>query len=423
MSSHKKSIKKHIPTYSKVAVILTNTIVLFILLNLIAHFVPSPLLKKQEEGMIIKPKDLLQQNPTLLQHIHEGKSTQDIATLYLQAPNVKSHPTLEFMTIPTSSTFYHVGIENCRYNSFVTNSNIKQRINNSTWLLGGSTTFGYGVADDETVAFFLNQLDTSNTYINFGAPSFHQKMEIEKLVLMLQKGYRPKHVIFLDGLNDLFKLTESNYSPFETPNKPINAYSNDFSLGSITINKNLFYALPVLKRYYEFLAYRMVKKGNITPEMLNNIYESNSLYNTQPFLHYHLCEVLLEQPKNTTVTSDKILNYYKENLTLLDALSKAYHFEYTVFMQPIGLFLPTNSFVKDTSVIKKSFRFYKNIAPAYQRIVEEVTQQKLPHFYDLSYAHELCPHPYVDLTHYSKSMNKKLAELILQKTTLPGGKN
>lgn len=57
---------------------------------------PSPLPKKQEEGMIIKPEDLLQQNPSLMQLIHEGKSSQDIANLYKQAPNVKSHPTLEF---------------------------------------------------------------------------------------------------------------------------------------------------------------------------------------------------------------------------------------------------------------------------------------------------------------------------------------
>jgi hypothetical protein len=358
-----------------------------------------------------------------MQLIHEGKSTQDITNLYLQAPNVKSHPTLEFMTIPISSSFYHVGFENCRYNSFVNSRNIKQRINNSTWLLGGSTAFGYGVADNETVAFFLNQLDTSDTYINFGAPSFHQKMEIEKLILMLQKGYRPKKVIFLDGLNDLFKLTESNYNPFETPNKPMNAYGNDFSLGSITINKHLFYALPIVKRYYEYLAYSMVKNGSITPQILNNIYESNSLYNTQPFLHYHLCEALLEQPKNTTVTSTKIIAFYKENLTLLDALSKAYHFEYTVFLQPIGLFLPNNSFINDTSEMKNSHRLYKNIAPAYQRIIKEVKQQKLPHFYDLSYAHELCKHPYIDLTHYSKSMNKKIAELMLHTGVLGSGKN
>jgi hypothetical protein len=403
-------MKKH---YSTVAIITTNTIVLFILLNVIAYVIPSPLPKNLEENLMISPQELLQQNPALLQKIHEGKSIEDIADLYQKAPNVKSHPTLEFMTTPIASSFYHVGIENSRYNSFVNNSNIKKLINNSTWFFGGSTAFGNGVSDDETIASFLNQLDTSTTYINFGAPSFHQKMEIEKLILLLQKGYRPSRVIFLDGLNDLYKLTESNFNPFETPNRSINAYAHDFSIGSIGINKNLFYALPVVKRYYEYLAYRMVKKGNITPEMLDNIYEANSLYNTQPFLHHHLAEVQLQQPKNTIVTTAKVFKYYKENLILLDALSKTYHFEYAIFLQPIGLFLPTNSFIKDTSVMKNSYRLYKNVAPVYQRITSAVRQHQLPRFYDLSSAHQLCPNPYVDLTHYSKSMNKKLAELIL----------
>ncbi len=419
ISFYKKSIKKYIPTYSTLAVVITNTIVLFVLLNLIAYVIPSPLLKKQEEGMIIKPEALLQQNPALLQKIHEGKSIEAIADLYHQAPNVKSHPTLEFMTIPTSSNYYHVGIENCRYNSFVNSSNIKQLINNNTWVLGGSTAFGYGVADNETVSFFLNQLDTSTTYINFGAPSFHQKMEIEKLILLLQKGYRPSRVVFLDGLNDLYKLTESNFNPFEAPNKSSNAYAHNL----ISLNKNLLYAIPVVKRYYEYLAYRMVKKGNITSEMLGDIYEANSLYNTQPFLHYLLCEALLEQPKNPTVTSAKILRYYQGNLTLLDALSKKYHFEYSIFLQPIGPFLNSNPFIKDTLDLKNSFRLYQNVAPAYQKITSAVRQHHLPHFYDLSSSHELCPYPYVDLTHYSSSMNKKLAELILQKRVLHAKKD
>lgn len=409
-------MKKH---YSTVAIITTNSIVLFMLLNLIAYVAPPPLPKNPEENLMINPQELLQQNPVLLQKIHEGKSIEDIADLYQQTPNVKSHPTLEFMTIPTASRFYHVGIENSRYNSFVNNSNIKKLINNSTWLLGGSTAFGNGVSDDETIASFLNQLDTSTTYLNFGAPSFHQKMEIEKLILLLQKGYRPSRVIFLDGLNDLYKLTESDFNPLETPNRSINAYAHDFSLGSIGINKNLFYALPVVKRYYEYLAYRMVKKGSVTPEMLDHIYEGNSLYNTHPYLHYHLAEVLLEQPKNTTVTSSKIVEYYKENLTLLDALSKAYHFEYAIFLQPIGTFLTTNPFIKDTLVLKNSFRLYQNVAPVYQSITSVVRQHQLPHFYDLSSAHALCPNPYVDLTHYSSSLNKKLAALILQHIKKP----
>jgi hypothetical protein len=81
--------------------------------------------------------------------------------------------------------------------------------------------------------------------------------------------------------------------------------------------------------------------------------------------------------------------------------------------------LSSNPFIKDTVAFKNDVRLYKNVKPVYHSVSTAIKHQQLPHYYDLSYAHNLITHPYVDLTHYSKAMNQKLAELILEKIKQP----
>jgi len=412
-------MKKIQLTYSTVTTVFANTCILFLLINIIAYFIPSPVSDTQAENLYYTPEQLLKSSPDLIRTIHDGKATEEIAAIYRERPNVTAHPMMEFMTMPCSGNFYHVGFENCRYNSLVNQHNIKAKINNSTWVFGGSTVFGDGVTDDETIPFFLNKMDPGNAYINFGGLSNHQKLEIEKLLLLLQKGYRPTKVIFLDGLNDLYKITESNFEAHETPNRSVNAYTHNFSIGTIGLNKNLFYALPIVKLYYQYLAQYLIKNGSINAQVLGNFTQVNSLYTQQPVLHYYANEILLHQPKNTSTSSKKLIQYFQSNLLLLEALSKAYQFEFVVFIQPIGPFLSSNPFIKDTVAFKNDIRLYKNVKPVYHSVSTAIKHQQLPHYYDLSYAHNLCTHPYVDLTHYSKPMNQKLAELILEKIKQP----
>ncbi|TAE79989.1 MAG: hypothetical protein EAY81_10815, partial [Bacteroidetes bacterium] len=304
-------MKKH---YSTVAIIFTNTVILFVVINLIASVIPLPTKSEKLEAFYYSNIELTKKKPELIQKIHEGKSISDIMALYREAPNVQSHPVLEFMTIPCNGRFYHVGFENCRYNSFVNQSNIKQKINKSIWLFGGSTVFGEGVSHDETITYFLNQADTANSYVNFGVPAYCQKNEMQKLILLLQKGYRPKQVFFLDGLNDLYAISKSNFEPLESPSRAFNAYAHDFNLGMTGLNTNLFYLLPVVKLYYEYMAYWMLKNNKVTPEELKEVYEPDALYNTKTYLHYKLAEANANQPKDLVLSEKKLVNHYRSNL-------------------------------------------------------------------------------------------------------------
>ena len=76
------------------------------------------------------------------------------------------------------------------------------------FFFGGSTMFGYNVADDETiVSCFVKELQCRQLFqavqvYNYGQPYYYSFHEAQALQTMLLSGVRPDMVIFLDGLND-----------------------------------------------------------------------------------------------------------------------------------------------------------------------------------------------------------------------------
>jgi hypothetical protein len=74
-------------------------------------------------------------------------------------------------------------------------------LDGAIWFLGGSTTFGDGVADSETIPAQLERL-IGRPVINLGVPAFATALENLLLNEYLRLGYRPAGVLFLDGINE-----------------------------------------------------------------------------------------------------------------------------------------------------------------------------------------------------------------------------
>ncbi len=398
--------------YKNIAIIFTNTVLLFSLLNIIAWFFVKP---TNYSEYIIHNRIMLKENPKLMQDIYEGRPIEEIKQIQDLTPNIKSHPVLEFMNTPSSNKIYQVGFENCRLDSFITPANFWKLINGSTWLLGGSTAFGYSVSSNENLTYFLNKNKNNDRYLNFGVPSYQQKLEIEKLILLLQKGYRPKRVIFLDGLNDITQLLSNPFEANETPAKPINAYTKDIGLYNVNLNKNLLYALPIVRLWYSYKASMEAKKKQTAKLVHESIYNENALYNKHPYLHQKIVEKL------PFVLDSSILKktdqYYQSNIDLIDALSKAWHFEYKIFYQPIGPLLETNHFIANKKIFKKEFPLYHGWEAIHQHVKKRIKEGRYKNFYDISETDKLTQYPYVDLTHYSPSLNRLLAERIKTELT------
>ena len=76
------------------------------------------------------------------------------------------------------------------------------------WTFGGSTMFGWGVPDDETIASHLSAIlsrdlpGRSVRVINHGHCYFFSSQELALFEMLLRRGDRCDAAVFLDGLND-----------------------------------------------------------------------------------------------------------------------------------------------------------------------------------------------------------------------------
>ncbi len=79
--------------------------------------------------------------------------------------------------------------------------------------LGGSTTYCIGVADDQTWAFYLDQLlQPEYEVLNLGIPG-HSSVEHKKMLPQILARYSPDMVVFQMGLNDARNMNVADLGP------------------------------------------------------------------------------------------------------------------------------------------------------------------------------------------------------------------
>jgi hypothetical protein len=203
------AIRKAATSYKACALLCLNTIVLFALLNF-AIFAAFRL--KDGVGLIGRPRPSnhvvrLFGMPALRQ-VYPSYSDDDIRQLLQESwdRGLDYDPYTQYKERTYAGKFVNVS-----------NPRLRLSKNNGPWppdpknqnifLLGGSTTFGYGVADDQTIASHLQQfLDgksprTVKVY-NFGSGCFASSQERTRFINLLAQGVVPDVAVFFDGLND-----------------------------------------------------------------------------------------------------------------------------------------------------------------------------------------------------------------------------
>ncbi len=124
-----------------------------------------------------------------------------------QSRSVVYIPFTEYMERPVQGRFLVVNRDGRRSNNFreePLTSGPK-----AIYVFGGSTTFGYGVKDDETIPAHLEQIlhehgDTDWKVHNFGAASYYSTPERIRFLQLINAGKLPGIAVFVDGLNDFF---------------------------------------------------------------------------------------------------------------------------------------------------------------------------------------------------------------------------
>jgi hypothetical protein len=402
------------------ALVVFNLLLLFVVCNVAAQV--ALLLRDGREYSPAKyyhrPSDLYETDLPLLRRSYPGHSDADIAEL-IQPPNITGHPVLGFMERPIRSKHYNVGLENMRYTGRIREENARGSLDGSVWMMGGSTLFGHGVSDTETIPAQMGLLDPSRTYVNFGVQGYDSWLELEKLIILLKKGYRPERVVFLDGLNDMLGSLSTSFAPAEAPMLRFTAYAHHFHAGTFDRQRGwgaFARTLPLTRWIMEL---QIDASDAVVGHELEDLDDPASLYHTEPWLHFKKTRSspYLVEAEALPHYGRKTVERLKQNGAIARALGRALGFEVVAVFQPIGLLSLENRFVRDPSACREG-EPYRILAHLTEAVRTAIARGELD-MIDLSRAADDCPDCYVDLAHYDAKLSRILAERILGGMTQP----
>jgi hypothetical protein len=349
------------------------------------------------------------QGISLRKQVLQTQDTDYLASLDT-APVLRPHTVLQF-TSGLSTKAYTVGIEGIRYEANWTDEFVERKLvdGNSVFVFGGSTVFGHGVAAENTLAHFLGEQDPKHTYLNFGVNAYDSLRELDKLLYLLRQGYRPRAVIFVDGLND---ITTFSSTPYRAVDKP---RTQGFMIdrGELALN----FGSPVLRNMVMAFAYAMP----LTHLYFQLVEEDPGIQygsldaNVDPLKHRNLSWYYKNQFDYADQNIDHIVNdwvgYYKGHTEFVRQLAKAFGFDVYFVFQPFGVVDKDNPFLNPSyfgsSGASTAAAFTQGAADAINAgELNMIDCQNAFASIDRTLA-------YVDATHYSPQGNKALAACVV----------
>ncbi len=209
MSGFNGKLIKLSANYKTLSVILLNTVVLFAILNLIAdgiHDIQEGL-RKRAAAKGAKAFGYREYQPALAP-LYPGLTPEQITSLTMENRKMEFmyDPFTQFREKPASGKYVNVSKAGFRLIKNQGPWPIDKKFFN-VFVFGGSTTFGYRLSDDQTIASHLQDIMGSRTGLpvkvyNFGRCSYFLSQErilLEKLII---SGAKPDCAIFIDGLNE-----------------------------------------------------------------------------------------------------------------------------------------------------------------------------------------------------------------------------
>jgi hypothetical protein len=177
-------------TYFMVA----NTAILLLLVELGAHVAIMATGFIRSDAPAHNLPDFIKRN-----YAHMSPADVDDLLRTTNSLRFRYEPVVGFLQRSTTSKFVNVDAYGIRANGKLARD--ITAIQDAIWMLGGSTTFGFGVADYETIPAQL-ELVLKRPIVNFGVSNFASFEENLLLNHYLRIGYRPAIAIFLDGINE-----------------------------------------------------------------------------------------------------------------------------------------------------------------------------------------------------------------------------
>lgn len=248
------------------------------------------------------------------------------------------------------------------------------------FVFGGSSTFGYGVADEETIPSHLQEILSSQmnrkVYVyNFGQGSYYSTQERLFFERLLMEGVRPDLAVFIDGFNE---------------------FSNYLDEPRFTILLEKIFSKTIHNEGHSLFGISRVLSA--LPQALRR---------TRDLLRVE--DYLLGQEKFV-----RIIRRYMHNKRMIEVMAATYQVSKPVFVfQPVA----THEYDAEFRTYKRPYERRRLTIKGYQVMDLLKGELKLgDNFLWLGDIQKNIRHPvYVDSSHYSNEMSRVVAEHIARR--------
>lgn len=231
--------------YTSIAIICLNSLILFVTINLIVDAVLDRKLHfRKQAAMAGTPWAYKSFNPAL-SAVHPDLTAEGITDLISETRHLTQiyDAYTQFKEKPIRGQY--VTVDPHGFRPVADQQSWPPRKGEFTvFFFGGSTTFGYGVADSQTVPSLFQELLARDYGIearvyNFGRGSYFSVQERYLFEKLLLEGFVPDVAVFIDGLND---FTNIYAEPART--KDLREFMES---GEVSAAQRVLSALPVTR--------------------------------------------------------------------------------------------------------------------------------------------------------------------------------
>lgn len=238
-------------------------------------------------------------------------------------------------------------------------------------LFGGSTMWGTGVKDDETIPGFLQKLSPTNKFINHGLSGYVSRQSLESLINIINDKERIDGVIFYEGVNDVVVLCRSDVSlnghgQENISRQSIESYQNKKWLKTI-------FAEPVIEVFRK------------------------KIWN-------HSETVIGSRCKNDPDYAEKVANTLLNNWINANAVLSARKIPFMAILQPVSVYNHPN--IQELKVEE----FRQDYQTVYPLIQAKIKKHNFPWIADMTNIFDIEVPVYMDWAHVTKDGNKIAAE-------------
>ena len=216
-----------------------------------------------------------------------------------------------------------------------------EALNNSIWFFGGSTMWGTGASDSQTIPSHFNSL-TNNKVYNFGEGSWNSRQSLNQLISAIGDKNNPSAVVFYEGVNDVLNLCRSEVKllpahamekkiqyavyPKTLPIVPLHERISKFIIAPyIALSKKFSIQIPVVSQTNS-KAFdcdtNQAKALSIAHHLVNNWRTAYLLSKSKDFEFY----AILQPTLFTTKTNSEyfLSNHVNENRLYVDQYNTVY---------------------------------------------------------------------------------------------------